>query len=129
MKIFLIILISFFSCSTENYKHLNNINSTNLTSIGDGGILVKLISVEDGRCPSNVGCVWGGNATIKILIVKSELISEERTITTAGKYNEISYEENSYSVKSLLPYPVRTKNYKLTDYSLILNMYKNETSN
>ena len=129
MKIFLIIIISLFSCSTENYKNLNNINSTNLTSIGDSGILIKLLSVEDGRCPTDVDCVWGGNATIKILIINSEKISEERTITTGGEYNEISYEGNTYSVKSLLPYPITTKNYKLTDYSLILNMYKNETPN
>ena len=69
------------------------------------GISVKFIEVmEDGRCPSDVNCVWAGNAKIKLQFSKgSETKITE--LNTAVKPQSVEFCGYSFKIDNLIPHP------------------------
>ena len=37
----------------------------------DSGVVVRLDSIQDSRCPTGATCIWAGQATVKLLLSKS----------------------------------------------------------
>jgi hypothetical protein len=68
-------------------------------------IKVKFIEVvEDGRCPSDVRCVWAGNAKIKLHFSKGS-DKEEVELNTTIKPRTIEFGGYRFKLTGLAPYP------------------------
>jgi hypothetical protein len=70
--------------------------------------------VEDSRCPSDVTCVWAGQAKVLITIKSNDTTSEKELIfhgTNFGSESENTFfvsETKTYIGYRLSPYPVST---------------------
>lgn len=73
---------------------------------------IRLISVQDSRCPKDVTCVWAG--TVLVTLKTSEPGKEQLTFELslgAGVETEKTYarwNENYLVLKSVEPYPITT---------------------
>ncbi len=119
----LVILIFFSNCS-------NTDDSANdeLIVYQEGNVMITLIDVSDSRCPTNVDCVWQGNAEVDMRIVK-ENETMDFTLNTAGFINENLDFPNSILILDLnielldlQPYPENGVSYTLEDYIISLEV-------
>ncbi len=60
--------------------------------------------VEDSRCPTDVNCIWAGNAKIKIRVSKNGR-SHELTLNTNGPNQAVPVEGYSITLVGLTPAP------------------------
>ncbi len=80
-----------------------------------------LAEINDSRCPSDVVCVWKGQAEVKI-IVKSPvqgtivLNTFNHEIDTLGTY--------VFQLADVSPYPISTKTIALEEYDVTLKIEK-----
>ena len=79
----------------------------------------------DSRCPSDVTCIWQGQAGIELDVQKGEVES----IVSLSIGGDSSPEEsifNSYLIQlvDLSPYPVSTKNIQSDEYTVTINITK-----
>lgn len=78
-------------------------------------VMISLVSMKDSRCPSDVQCIWAGNARIKLDISTDQgsMVSAELCIgqcdtkfktadTTFVRLNDFKY---SVILKAVEPYP------------------------
>ena len=74
---------------------------------------------EDSRCPSDVECIWPGQVTILINILKNYQSLGDFNLTIPGDSDEIAIIEfDGYSIKMIKvdPYPISTQEIQLSDY-------------
>ena len=75
---------------------------------------IRLISVEDSRCPKDVTCIWAG--MVRVTLQTSEPGKNQLTFELAlGAANEVEktyaqWNENYLVLKSVEPYPISTDN-------------------
>jgi len=76
---------------------------------------------EDSRCPSDVFCVWEGQATIALKITKDKKELREFTLTSRGG-EPVTKTFDGYSIKlvSVEPYPTSTDKLEKDDYVVTL---------
>ena len=77
--------------------------------------------LEDSRCPSDVDCVWAGEAKIKVLIKeKNENSIEKVLILGASRKGAIIYSSEEIRIKAvrLSPYPTSSISKKSLEYYL-----------
>lgn len=77
--------------------------------------------VSDSRCPSDVTCVWAGEAKILIEIFKKgKLIGEEIISTRAHNFSLSNFLQGNFSINGLVlsPYPKTSRKIKTSDYQL-----------
>jgi len=79
--------------------------------------------VVDSRCPSDVTCVWAGEAKVKLILKKDGKIIEEKVATILNPDNKgavFMLGENKFKAYGLLPYPTTKlkKSTKEIDYYL-----------
>ncbi|MEP0262994.1 hypothetical protein [Dokdonia sp.] len=119
----LLIITFFFSCSNDD-------DSSGNESIiyQEGNITITLKKIDDGRCPSNINCVWGGNAEVKMTIANEDE-SMDFTLNTAGYINEGLNFPTSASIFdlhieliALQPYPEETVPLPLEDYTVSIQV-------
>lgn len=85
----------------------------------DSDLKFKISVIQESRCPSDVVCVWQGQAVVKI-VVKSpvpgtiELSTYDNLIDTLGSY--------SFELVDVSPYPVSTEVIKPEDYHVKLKI-------
>ena len=111
-KIIVIGLLAFFTFSCENENFVDNyfdygvemeyrINQEYISD--DQELKFTIAEINDSRCPSDVVCVWQGEAVV-IIDVKSPqagviaLSTYDNLIDTVGNY--------SFELKNIGPYPV-----------------------
>lgn len=80
-----------------------------------------ITEINDSRCPSDVVCVWQGEALVNIEIKSPQpgtitLSTHDNLIDTLGSY--------SYELKNVSPYPVSTEAISLEDYVVRLKIVK-----
>lgn len=89
---------------------------------------IKFINVtEDSRCPSDVQCIWEGQAIVQISISKDNQNINTFNLTERAGHDELSILSlNGYSInlKKVEPYPVSTKKIVPNDYFIILQIRK-----
>ena len=76
--------------------------------------------VSDSRCPSDVTCVWAGEAKVKLSIEKNGELLETKTLTlpnSSTDQNTFQLADQAIQVLRLAPYP-SSKNKKDLDYFL-----------
>ncbi len=77
--------------------------------------------VTDSRCPSDVTCVWAGEAKILIEIFKNgNLVGEEIISTRSQNFSLSKFFKGDFSINAieLLPYPKTSRQIKALDYQL-----------
>lgn len=68
-------------------------------------IKVKLMAVEDSRCPKDVDCVWAGNAKVTLKLTSSKGKTKTVEINTNIDAKSIKFEGYELSLGDVNPYP------------------------
>lgn len=88
---------------------------------------IKFTAVEnDSRCPSDVTCVWAGNAGVKLELSGLGKIARVTLNTSkAGQFvSEIVYHGYKVKLVDLSPYPRSTQKIATSDYQATLLISK-----
>jgi hypothetical protein len=59
---------------------------------------------EDSRCPSDVQCVWAGNAAIRLTLAVADA-TEEVVVNSTVEPNQVSFASYTIGYRDLSPYP------------------------
>ncbi len=119
--------IALFSCNSENMTDTFSFNLEKSFQIGDAyfstdhSLQFQITEINDSRCPSDVICVWQGEAVVKIevkspLVGTLELNTHDNLTDTIGSY--------SFELVDVSPYPVSTKTIELDEYKVTLLIEK-----
>lgn len=91
-------------------------------------IKIKFLNItEDSRCPMDVVCVWGGEVSVLVNIVKNNQnignLVFTKKVTTENLESEIDKE---YSIKLIKvePYPISKQKIEDSDYVITLLLSK-----
>src|SRR6267143_24085 len=81
------------------------------TSLESDSIKIKLLNVTaDSRCPSDVTCVWQGEAKISVNIIKNNQDLGDFSLTSRGGQDlGINFDGHSIQVVKVEPYPTSGK--------------------
>src|SRR3989304_8015878 len=82
---------------------------------------------SDSRCPSDVTCIWQGQAGIEIDVQKGEVESTV-SLSIGGDSSPKESIFNAYLIQlvELSPYPISTKNMQPEDYTVTIKITKYE---
>ncbi|KRT61332.1 MAG: hypothetical protein XU09_C0006G0255 [Thaumarchaeota archaeon CSP1-1] len=82
---------------------------------------------SDSRCPSDVTCIWQGQAGIELDVQKGEVESTV-SLSIGGDSSPEESIFNSYLIQlvDLSPYPISTKNIQPEDYTVTIKITKYE---
>ena len=82
---------------------------------------------SDSRCPSDVTCIWQGQAGIELDVQKGEVESTV-SLSIGGDSSPEESIFNSYLIQlvDLSPYPISTKNIQPEDYTATIKITKYE---
>ncbi len=142
MKTLLVVVMTaglLVACSTDNAPESNDAAKVSTPSaetislkIGES-VEVPVIHatiafdtvLEDSRCPTDVECVWEGNARTGLRLVSDEL-SESFELNTSQQGGATVHTVNGYelSIDRLEPKPVSTRGIDPRLYSLELRLKK-----
>ena len=94
--------------------------------IGDD-VRVRFVAVpEDSRCPSDVNCVWAGNAVVTVEFTEGQCTTTLRLNTHQSPQTPENPKVGPYRVKlvKLDPYPRSTQKISAGDYTATLVVIK-----
>jgi hypothetical protein len=81
------------------------------------GIKARVIGVpSDSRCPSDVTCVWAGNATVIVELSHKKSKPQRVRLNTNLKPHDVQYAGKTISLSDLSPYPKSTTPIAPKDY-------------
>ncbi|WP_146109705.1 hypothetical protein [Jejuia pallidilutea] len=108
MKKILFMALFIVGCSSNNnYFTAKNItvNYSDCSNMPLPNLKVCLDSVNDGRCPSDMVCVWGGNASVR-LTLKSTKKRKTFTLNTHSNFQQDTLIDGMLiKLLSVTPYP------------------------
>jgi len=92
----------------------------------DNALKFEITVINDSRCPSDVVCIWQGEAVVKIEVKAPtkgtiELSTFDNLTDTVGLY--------SFELVNVAPYPVSTRTIDPDDYDVTLMINKLESGN
>ena len=126
MKIMFLTLIAIFGIATIGMAQKPEtliLKRGQQKSTAKGEVILKFLSViEDSRCPTDVNCVWVGNAKIEVLITDKRGGSKKAVMnTTTGQLGD---QHNGYAIylTSLTPSPKNGKKIKQRNYVATFNV-------
>lgn len=115
------------SSSNDNQFQMK-INQT--SSLESDSIKVKFLNVTaDSRCPSDVTCVWEGEARILVNIIKDNHDLGDFSLTTRSGVKDLStqvFDGHSIKIVKIEPYPTSGKKISLSDYITTFLISKSE---
>jgi len=81
------------------------------------GLLVRFDSVSnDSRCPTNVTCVWAGNAVVLVSLTRSGTPAYQTTLNSTVGANSTKDGNETISLVGLLPVPDTRHPFPKSDY-------------
>lgn len=83
----------------------------------------KISEINDSRCPSDVVCIWQGEAIVTI-DVESPVVGYLRLSTFDNQKDTL--DSYSFELVDVAPYPVSNSTIKLEDYEIRLKIEKVE---
>ena len=85
---------------------------------------IKIVNITDSRCPSDVTCVWQGQAKILVNVGKNGQDSGNLTLTTLNDKKQTipSFDQYYIELMKVDPYPVSDKKIQLSDYIITLKL-------
>jgi hypothetical protein len=80
--------------------------------------------LADSRCPSDVVCVWQGNAAVQLSVIRLGQLRTARRVVlhTTLEPHELAFREYRLVMGELQPYPMSTNPIKLRAYQLTLQV-------
>jgi hypothetical protein len=131
LALFSAFVFFFGGCVAENASRSDmgqdfTIKISEEKEVGEGLRLKFTEVVEDSRCPEGVDCIWAGRAIVRIEIIRDD----DRHIfdlELGEEKNVAEFEEIRIVVKELLPYPKADVPIKQEEYSVKLQLERNET--
>lgn len=120
----IIIMIALFTKCSNNDEKLNNESII----YQKGKIKIILLDINEGRCPTNVDCIWQRNTEVGMRITNgTEAI--DFILNTAGYINdEFNFPNNviifdlDIKLIDLKPYPKVGVKFSLEDYKVSLSI-------
>jgi len=87
----------------------------------DNSLKFTITEINDSRCPSDVVCIWQGEAVVKIAVQSPfsdtlELSTFHNPSDTLGSY--------IFQILEVTPYPISTETIELNDYNVKLKIEK-----
>jgi hypothetical protein len=77
----------------------------------------------DSRCPTDVQCVWEGDATVRVTAQKASRAGERLELhTSASEQTSVLYEGYGIRLLQLAPYPVSGRTIEQADYEVTLEV-------
>ena len=94
-----------------------------------GRLRIKFTAVtQDSRCPSDVTCVWAGNAAVRLDVSTNRSNGKSLTLNSAkgsSLANEVDYRGYKVKLVGLSPYPRSDQKIAAGDYVVTLLVSKN----
>ena len=128
-NIFLFLVVFLFLCNNESETYPENFQVGTEKSYKPGddylsdveSLKFKISEINDSRCPSDVTCIWQGEALVTIDLEipfkgTIRLSTYDNQTDTIGNY--------SFKLVEIEPYPLSTKIIKLEDYEITLKIDK-----
>ncbi|NCB09501.1 MAG: hypothetical protein EOM73_15235 [Bacteroidia bacterium] len=117
--------ILLFSCQSENFPDTFRYGLNEIFQAGDDycsanqSLKFRIAEINDSRCPSDVICIWQGEAVVKIAVETPlsgslELSTFNNLTDTIGPY--------SFELIDVAPYPISTKTIRLEEYKVTLKI-------
>ncbi len=111
----------------------NAISSTNETqfqlkvnqtfSIESYGITIKFLNVtSDSRCPSDVICIWQGEAKVLVNIIENNQDHGNFSLSTLIGHDQIVFGTHTLHLMQVKPFVLSTKKISSNDYVITLVM-------
>ncbi len=126
MKIFFLTLVAILGIATVGMAQKTEtlvIKRGQQRSAVKGDVIIKFLSVlEDSRCPTDVNCVWAGNAKIEVLITDKHGFSKKAVMnTTIGQKGD---QHNGWAIylTELTPLPKSGKTISQRKYVATFNV-------
>ncbi|TBR09951.1 MAG: DUF333 domain-containing protein [Candidatus Nitrosotenuis sp.] len=86
---------------------------------------ITLNHIEDSRCPSDVTCIWAGEAKAQLSLIHNEQMGN-LTLSTMAYNKPVSFDGYLISLIKMDPYPTSTKNITSADYIATILVSKEE---
>lgn len=86
------------------------------------GIMIQMVNMSDSRCPSDVTCVWAGQAKTNLAVQISGNTNILTLTSTAGGTDSKSLGNYQIQLVKVNPYPTSKTTIKLSDYVLTLKV-------
>lgn len=121
VKLFLIILglLSLTYCTSSD-------DNNDLIIYDQSNITIELIGLEDSRCPSDVTCVWAGDADVQFKINNADVEEIFNLHTNPNMDHHVSMIDilgHRINLDFVNPYPTSTSNnLPLEDYEIGLSV-------
>ena len=136
--VFVLAVSTFMACTKkeeaqpEAMAKLENLAYRQETSVTISGhdLRVDLNEVNDGRCPANVTCIWGGKVDLKFVVSDGTYKEDVEIVFGDGQKNSgtASFTLNGQlyelKVSEVLPYRETEKHPALEDYKVKLTIEK-----
>ncbi|HQU83095.1 MAG TPA: hypothetical protein PKY59_08230 [Pyrinomonadaceae bacterium] len=68
-------------------------------------LTVKVLEIEDSRCPKDVECVWAGDAKVKIKVTNKKGKSETFELHTNLEPKTVKFDNYEIKLGEVTPYP------------------------
>ena len=114
-----------FSDIRVNREH--RLRNGQLVKLRGTKLAIKFVAVEnDSRCPSDVTCVWAGNASVRLRLSSGRNSRTVKLNTSGGSSLPAETEFRGYKVKlvGLSPYPRSGRKIPARDYIATLLVSK-----
>lgn len=89
-----------------------------------GAIEILLLDVHDSRCPSDTDCIWEGNASVSLRMIKGSEMVDFSLNTHSDFTQDTTVLQRHVELLSVKPYPKSDKTYSLEDYRVKLKVTK-----
>ncbi len=118
-------MIVLISCNQESLPESFQIGTTGRFKTGaeylsnKNSLQFKITEINDSRCPSDVVCVWQGEAVVKIAV--------ESPVSGTLELNTFDHPKDtlarfSFELVGVSPYPVSTETIELADYDVTIKI-------
>ena len=126
LNAFLLLLIFLGpACKKDTFSHQFEIDKEQVFKINenyfsfDSSIRVRVSAIQDSRCPSDVVCVWEGEAEILVIF---EFIQPDSTILSTFDHRIDTLGNYSIELIEVKPYPISTDTIKKEEYNITLKI-------
>lgn len=99
-----------------------SLNETFIVKGTDMGI--KLLKVNDSRCPARTTCVWEGQVSVTFNVVRGETVLGRFTLSTAEGDNSLFLNGYDINLLDVSPYPQEAGSINQSDYRVRLIVSK-----
>ena len=110
-----------YSLDTLNLAQGFRLNINEQRNIKNSDITIKLLDINDSRCPSKARCFQAGEVTVKILLtnhLKETIVVLTPIHKNKESINTITFNEFLITATEVLPYPRRKKIKRKNGYGL-----------